>query len=106
MFMPSVLFRVSFIHAAWSHLKGHSCDKPENAAAVGNHVHEGTTLDMIFSVTYYLELHNVVSICCIYLIVYQHMLNWLYGHYRALTTLLGKFTSEKKIWHFVIPNNK
>ena len=73
-----------------SHLKGHSYDKSENAAAVGNHVHEGTTLDMIFSATYYLELHNVISIYCIYLIVYQHMSNRLFGHYRTLTTLLGK----------------
>ena len=41
--------------------KGHCCGKSENAAAVGNHVHEGTTLCMIFSVTNYLEIHNVIS---------------------------------------------
>ena len=49
----------------------------------------GYTLNILLSVTYYLELCNAITICCIYHI-YQRVLNWLFGHYRTLTTLLGK----------------
>ena len=41
-----------------------------------------TTLNMVFSVTYYMELCNAIAML--------NMLNWLFRHYRTLTTLLGK----------------
>ena len=44
---------------------------------------------MIFSVTYYPELPNATSTYYTFHI-YLQMLNWLFGHYRTLTTLLGK----------------
>ena len=48
-----------------------------------------STLNIIFSVTYYLELHNLY-LFIVYLIFYQQMLNWLFGHYKILTTLFDK----------------
>ena len=43
-----------------------------------------TTLNMIFSVTYYLELRNAITVYCS-----SHFWptksNWLFGHYRTLT---------------------
>ena len=44
---------------------------------------------MIFSVTYYSELYNAISTYYTSR-VYQQLLNWLFEHYRTLTTLLGK----------------
>jgi hypothetical protein len=44
---------------------------------------------MIFNITYYLKLYNVISIYCTSRI-YQQILNWLFEHYRTLTTLLDK----------------
>ena len=41
-----------------------------------------TTLNMVFNVTYYLELRNAIAML--------NMLNWLFRLYRTLTTLLGK----------------
>ena len=47
------------------------------------------TLNMIFSVTYYLELHNDITIYFM-----SHFLsinvNWLFEYYRTLISLLGK----------------
>ena len=43
-----------------------------------------------FSVTCCLELLNVLSIYCLYLVYFQHMSNWLFGHYRTLTNLTWK----------------
>ena len=40
------------------------------------------TLNMIFSVTNYLELRNDI--------IDQPLSNWLFGHYRTLTSLLDK----------------
>ena len=40
------------------------------------------TLNMIFSVTNYLELRNDI--------IDQPLSNWLIGHYRTLTSLLDK----------------
>ena len=54
-----------------------------------------STLNMIFSITYYLGLLNAN----VYLILYQQMSNWFFGHYRVLTTSLGnkKNTSIKNL---------
>ena len=47
------------------------------------------TQHMIFSVTYYLELHNDVIVYCAYHFDLSWS-NWLFGHYRTLTSLLGR----------------
>ena len=43
---------------------------------------------MIFSVTYYLELRKTI-ICHCTSHFYQQRTNWLFGHYKTLTSLLG-----------------
>ena len=59
-----------------------------------------TTLNIVFNVTYYLEL-------CIYpylsyLDFFQERSNWLCGHYITLTSLLDeKYIDNKKMKHFV-----
>ena len=47
------------------------------------------TLHMIFSVTYYLELQNVIIIYCISH-TFPTNTSWLFGHHRKLITLIGK----------------
>ena len=48
-----------------------------------------TTLDIISSITYYFKLRNVVTIYYISHILSTNI-NWLYGHYRTLPTIIGK----------------
>ena len=52
-----------------------------------------STLNIVFGVVYYLELFVV------YLVLYcQQRLNWLFGHYKTLISLLGKnYINSKKI---------
>ena len=40
---------------------------------------------MMLSVTYYLN-YALFSLFIVYLIFYQQVPNWLFGHYRTLTT--------------------
>ena len=42
-----------------------------------------TTLNNVFSVAYYLELRNAISIY----LFYQQMPNWLFGHYTTFQTI-------------------
>ena len=51
--------------------------------------HNSTPL-MVFSVTYYLELHKAISISYRSHFLNQQRLNWLYGHNRALTSSSGQ----------------
>jgi hypothetical protein len=51
----------------------------------GTKYHTLCTLNMIFSVTDYLDLHDAISIYCI-----SHILQTNDNNYRTLTTLLGK----------------
>ena len=56
-----------------------------------------SALYMIFSVTYYLEVHNAISIYCISCDLPNKMLHMLVGHSRTLITLLRlKKTSRVK----------
>ena len=48
------------------------------------------TLNLIFSVIYYLEFGNAITFYCATHCFYQQMSNWLFEHYRTLTFLLGK----------------
>ena len=47
-----------------------------------------TTLNIIFRVTYYLELRNAMTVYYTSHFFYQQRLNWLFGHHKTLTTLL------------------
>ena len=38
-------------------------------------------IDIVFSVTYYLELSNVINICCLFLST--KIIHWLFGHHRT-----------------------
>ena len=46
-------------------------------------------LNLVFSATYYLDLHNTITIYCTSPFFYQQRSNWLFGHYRTLKSLLG-----------------
>jgi hypothetical protein len=48
-----------------------------------------TTQNMIFNVTCYLELHNAILVYCASHFL-PTMIDWLFGHYKTLTSLLGK----------------
>ena len=48
-----------------------------------------TTLNIVLSVTYYLD-YMMLYLFTIYLIFYQQMLNWLFEHYRTSTTTLDR----------------
>ena len=52
-----------------------------------------STLNIVVSVTYYLESHNAVFIYCVSHILPTNVKLVDSGHYRALTTLLDKITS-------------
>ena len=58
-------------------------------------VREETTLNKILSVTYFMELRNVY-LFIVYLVFYQQMLNWLFGHYRTLPHYLVKIDINGK----------
>ena len=50
-------------------------------------IRELSALNMISSVTYYLELRYAIYIYLFYIsFSYQKLLNWLFGHYRTSTT--------------------
>ena len=49
-----------------------------------------TMLNIVFSVNYYLELHNARTIYCVAHFVPNKRSNWLFGHHRILTSLLGQ----------------
>ena len=49
-----------------------------------------TTPNMIFSVTYYLELWNAIIVYCASQFFYQPWSNWFFGQYRIVTSLDGK----------------
>ena len=48
------------------------------------------TLDMIFSVTDNFQNCAMLYLVIIYLVFYQQILNWFFGHYRTLTTSISK----------------
>ena len=62
---------------------------------IHEHYDSKTTINMIFSVIYYLELRNAIFIYCISHI-YQQMWNWQFEHYKRLTTLLDKKNINSK----------
>ena len=67
-----------------------------------------TTQNMISSVAYYLGLRNAIFVLPSISYFYQPWSNWLFGHNRTLTSILGRknYIDSKKLLECVTQNNK
>ena len=50
---------------------------------------DDSTQNIVFSVTYFLKLRNAMIMYFMSQSFYQQRSNWLFGHYRTFTSLLG-----------------
>ena len=66
------------------------CSETLRIRVIGGVLCYDTAQNMIFSVTYYLELCNAIIVYYASRFFYQPWSNWLFGHCRTLTCLLGK----------------
>ena len=51
-------------------------------------------INIVFYVISYLELHSAIIIYCIAHFFCQQTPDWVFGHYRTLTSLLGKILHD------------